>query len=690
MATVQTTIKINDQFTSALKNMNKALTTMVNGLTRADSKTKTAFNNREIRAMNNAINKATADIGRMTNAQSKFNNQLKNSTSNANALWGKLKSIAGAYAGWATVKSSVGASDTYANNTARLGLLTSGSGETAALQQKIYEASQRSLTNYNAMTDAVAKLGITARDAFGSNDEIVQFTELLNKQFKVAGTGAQEQAAAMYQLTQAMAAGKLQGDEFRSILENAPMLAQSIAKEMGVLPGQLKEMSSQGLITADIIKNALFNTADEVNEMYKQLPMTFGGMWTQVVNKVNKGLTGLWQKLGTLWSSEKFQHFVDALVNGFIYLGHVVVGLMDVFSTVFGFIYENWDYIAAFLIPLVIKGIGMIAMAAWGMVKPILTATAAWIAMNWPILVIGALIAGVIYLCKKMGWTFSEVIGAICGAFAWMGAVFLNVVKFIGNIISGVCQFFINSWQWASDNFSVICSNIGIFFSNLWQNATIAFYKFLDAIISGLEWLATPIKALAKLFGMDLGGAFDNLHAGIDAKIAEAEGQKKQYGKVSEFKPIDWSTFKYTDLGSAYNSGKKWGMNAVDKLGDYANLTSVQLPNGAMMSVPASSGLGSIGNAMKDATAPMLDTLNNIDKNTAASASSLAMNNEDMSYLRDLAERDAINNISNKTVKIEMTNNNSIASNMDLDNVVDYIGEKIHNLAIMSSEGSHY
>lgn len=690
MATVQTTIKLNDQFTSALKNMNKALNIMVSGLGKADSKTKTAFNPKSVLAMRSALTQSNVAIQNMTRSQGQFNKKIRESNSNARSLMGKLKSIVGVYAGFQTVKAAVGASDTYANNTARLGLLTGGSAETAALQQKIYEASQRSLTNYNDMTNAVAKLGITAKDAFSSNEEIVQFTELLNKQFKVAGTGAQEQAAAMYQLTQAMAAGKLQGDEFRSILENAPMLAQSIAKEMGVLPGQLKEMSSQGLITADIIKNALFNTADEVNEMYKKLPMTFGGMWTQVVNKVNKGLEGLWQKLGALWSSEKFQHFVDVLTNGFLIIGNAIVGVMDVLSSVFSFVYQYWNSVfEPILIAVTTVYIPILIAKLWAMIPPLVAQAVAWLAINWPILVIIAAVAALIAWVRYMGWTFSEVIGAICGAFSWMWAVIKNIFKGIANIVSGVCQFFVNSWQWCADNFSVVCSNIGIFFNNLWQSCTIAFYKFLNAIISGLEWLATPIKALAKLFGMDLGGAFDNMHAKIDGKIAEAESQKKAYGKVSSFKPIDWSKYDYTDLGDAYNKGYNWGSSAADKLAN-----SFSLPDSSastLGSSPVSGGLGGIGNAMKNANAPLLDTLDDIANNTANTADAVSMSNEDMSYLRELAQRDAINNISNRTVKVAGINNyNTIASHLDVDTLFEGVGKKLNELVMASADGSHF
>lgn len=692
MATIQTTIKLNDQFTSALKHMNKALNLMVSNLDSADRKTKTAFSPKSVQAMRSSLKQANVAIQNMAKSQDQFNKKLKQSSSSADSLWGKLKSIAGAYAGWQTAKMAVGASDKFANNTARLGLLTGGdNAKTAALQQSIYNASQRSLTDYSAMTDAVAKLGITASQAFNGNEEIVQFTEILQKQFKIAGTGAQEASAAMYQLTQAMASGRLQGDEFRSILENAPMLAQSIAKEMGVGTDKLKEMSSQGKITADVIKNALFNSAGEVNEMYKKLPMTFGGMWTQVVNKINKGLEPLYVKLGKLWASEKFQSFVDTLTNGFIVIANAVVWLIDVISSVVAVIRNNWAIIEPILIAAAITYLGIMIANLWAMVPPLVATAIAWLAINWPILIVMAAIAAVIFICKKMGWTFSDVIGAICGAFRWLGALVGNIFKGIANVALGVGQWIVQRFQWVGDTLGVIFSNIGVFWNNLWQNAKIKFYGFLDAVLSGLELLAKPLIKLADLFGLDLGGAFDNLHGKLNGKIEAAEAHKQEYGELPEWNPdVNWETFKYSNLNDAYNKGFDGGAGAVDKLKSSIGLQKSNVHSGFMTDTGIMPSTNKIGTAMKNATSPMLDTLNSINANTADTATSVSRNNEDMSYLRDLAERTAINNISSNMVKVDMPVNNNVNSNVDLDGMVDYLGEKVYNTMLMSAEGSHF
>lgn len=200
---------------------------------------------------------------------------------------------------------------------ARIDLINDGSQSTAEIMDKVYSAANRSRGSFLDMADSVAKLNLLAKDAFTSNDEAIYFVEQLNKQFKIAGAGVQETTSAMYQLTQAMAAGKLQGDEFRSIMENAPMLAQSIAQEMGLSVGQLKEMSSQGLITADIIKNALFASAEETNAKFAEIPMTFQDIGTKLQNDLIAAFQPVMEELGNMTSSDVFMSVLNELAFSF-------------------------------------------------------------------------------------------------------------------------------------------------------------------------------------------------------------------------------------------------------------------------------------------------------------------------------------------------------------------------------------
>ena len=217
--------------------------------------------------------------------------------------------------------SAVKTTDQLTQIRARIDLINDGSQSTAEIMDKIYSAANRSRGSYLDMADSVAKLNMLAKDAFSSNDEAIFFVEQLNKQFKISGASVEETTSAMYQLTQAMAAGKLQGDEFHSIMENAPMLAQSIADEMGLTVGQLKDMSSQGLITADIIKEALFSSAEETNAKFAEIPMTFQDIGTQVQNELIGAFQPAMEEISNMASSGVLNDALDGLSIAFRLVG---------------------------------------------------------------------------------------------------------------------------------------------------------------------------------------------------------------------------------------------------------------------------------------------------------------------------------------------------------------------------------
>ena len=204
-------------------------------------------------------------------------------------------------------------SDKFASIKARIDLINDGSQSTASIMDKVYQASERSRGSYTDMLDSVAKLNMLAKDTFTSNDEAIRFVEQLNMQFKLSGAGVAEVSSAMTQLTQAMAAGRLQGDEFNSIMENAPMLAQAISQEMGVPIGQLKQLGSEGAITADVIKSALFNSADETQVKFAQMPMTFQEVGQQLSNAMFQAFQPVMEELSSMTASEDFKTAIDGI-----------------------------------------------------------------------------------------------------------------------------------------------------------------------------------------------------------------------------------------------------------------------------------------------------------------------------------------------------------------------------------------
>lgn len=276
-------------------------------------------------AINKVANKLSTDIPKgVSEAGSKVAKEAAGIRDEIKSIMGQVNKglqFAGAVTGIGIAATAVKDVATAAAQTAdqltsvrsRINLINDGTQTTAEIMEKVFDASQRSRGSYVDMADSVAKLNMLAKDAFSSNDEAIMFVEQLNKQFKISGASIEESSAAMYQLTQAMAAGKLQGDEFHSIMENAPMLAQSIAQEMGLTVGQLKDMSSQGLITADIIKEALFNSAEETNEKFAEIPMTFAEVGQSIQNEMLLAFQPVLEQLSAIPQNGDFQAFVQGV-----------------------------------------------------------------------------------------------------------------------------------------------------------------------------------------------------------------------------------------------------------------------------------------------------------------------------------------------------------------------------------------
>ena len=239
---------------------------------------------------------STKTLGASKNTD-KLNDSMDRTGRVAGAASSGIAKFVGAIASLAAVKKVVDLTDSYTNTNARLAMITGSLEEQKALQDDIFAAANRARGQYDDMANAVAKMKMLAGDAFGSNQEAIGFTELLQKSLKVSGAGTSEQQSAFLQLTQAMASGKLQGDEFRSIMENAPMVANAIAKYLNVSKGELKELSSDGAITAEIIKNAMFDSADDINKKFKTMPQTFGDVWNRIKNAGTQAFGGVFEKI---------------------------------------------------------------------------------------------------------------------------------------------------------------------------------------------------------------------------------------------------------------------------------------------------------------------------------------------------------------------------------------------------------
>lgn len=678
MAIIESTIRLRDRFSSTLQRMSGGLS--------------------------NAI----GNMQRFAASQQIVNQRTNLAGSGVNRLTQSLGGLSAAYASLSSAKSLIAMGDAYIGNTARIDLMNDGLQTTAELQNKIYQASQRSLMDYNKMTSVVAKLGITAKHAFNSNDEMIAFAELVNKQFTISGASPSERSNAMYQLTQAMASGRLQGDEFRSILENAPLLAQTIAESMGQPFEKMKELSAEGKITAQVIKNALFSTADETTKRFNNMPMQFSDLWVQASNKIQRGLEPVYIKLRQMWNNPDVQSFFDMFANGFVVAVRAIISTIEVTSTLVSWLSKIAPVIATVLAPLALYKAGLIAVWTWtklvGIASLVWTTissaigiariailsfrnatlaasaatlmfNAAWLGnpVTWIVFgivaAIGVLIGVVYYLAGSFEEASGRIMGAIYTAGAFIWNTFVGVVNLIVSRVDLAANAIIGIVEWVLNVFNGGFNSFGDAVKNLLGNI-ISWFLQLGKVVS------TIVDAI---FGTNWTSGLSSLQSSVEQWGKNEKAITLERNVMSS--KLAESGFGRLEYGNAYDAGHKFGSELATGIKEKLGLGNITDASGH--------DLGNIGTAMKNAANPMLDELKKIAGNTKSSAATLTRNNEDMSYLRQLAERDAINKYTSNSVNVNMTNNNKVNSKLDLDKVVDYLGEKVYDTMLSTAEGVH-
>lgn len=400
---------------------------------------RTASNTREFRR---ELNRASYAVRKFASNTIKHMDRMARRTA-------QIGAVAAGFAAKALIKQS----DAYSDIQARLKLINDGQQTVAQFNRKIYKSADEARVKYQDIAGTVAKLGIVAKDAFKDNDEILKFTELLSKSFKIGGASAEEQSAAMYQLSQAMGAGRLQGDEFRSIMENAPTLAQAIAKEMGVTVGQLREMSSEGKITSDVIKRAMFNSADEINNKFEQMPMKFGDAVTKINNRIMKKLQPTFEKLSKWINSEEGEKTIDAIGDGIVSIVEYTPQAVESVKKLIKFTIEHKEEIASmakavagFYIAAkgfqamaglikIIKGIGIVATLAAGL-------TPVGIAITGIALAIGGAVAACIVFPEKVAEMKEKIVDMFTKLRERVIENWRKVIEFFKHPIKATVEYF--------------------------------------------------------------------------------------------------------------------------------------------------------------------------------------------------------------------------------------------------------
>ena len=627
--------------------------------------------------------------------QGNFNRAIQEGESHAGGLFQMIRNTVAAYAGMQGIRSAINLSDQMTSTNARLNLIVDDGGSVDELQDKIYASAQRARGSYQGTAEAVAKLGLMAGDAFGSNDEIIAFSELLNKQFAIAGTEAAGIDAAMLQLTQAMGCGVLRGEEYKSILEHAPNIIQSIASYMGVTTGELKDLASEGVITAEIVKNAMFASADEINDKFNSMPMTFSQIWTSFQNSAYMAFQPVLTRLNEIANSDAFQTFVNGAAGALSTVAGIVLDIFNLVASVGGFIGENWSiiqpiimgivtalglYYGAMLLYNTITGIATAITTAKSFAEQVhaaslmmgtgatFAATAAQYGLNaalyacpivWIIALIVALIAifyAVIGAINKVAGTSISATGLIAGAFTWLLSVIANI--------------FITLWNTVVDVFALIynlIATVANFIGNVFFDPVGAVVRlFVDLADTVLGILQTLASAIDTIFGSNLSASVQGWRDSINEWANTKFGEEIEV--MARMNP-EGLKLDRIDNSEAFQFGYDWGAEKAASLSD---------------SIKGLFGLGDNGTGLDDTMNDptyswdaMTDSIQGIGTDTAAIRDSVEITSEDLKYLRDIADRESVNRFTTAEIKVDMKNTNQIGSNMDIDGVINRFGEKL-------------
>lgn len=732
MATIRTAIQIQDNMSQAFQSMNTAMNVVINSFEALQTVSSNAVDTSSIQLAREelaraevAFNNIEQEIKQADEAQRRFNDDIRDGTSAADGLLQKIVGIAAAYLGFQTAGSVLALSDEVSNTTARLNLMNDGLQSTADLQEMIFESAQRSRASYLDTADVVAKLGLRAKDAFANNRETILFAENLNKQFIIAGASTEEMASASLQLTQALGSGVLRGEELNAVFEAAPNVIQTIADYLDVPIGAIREMASDGEITAQIVKNAMLSATDEINASLESMPYTFAQIWTIFKNEALWAFQPVLQGLSDLANNSNFQSVVDNAINSLYTLAAITIKVFDIMSSAANLVYDSWSFIepvlwgitaalGAYTAALIINkaaqigaviweglrvlSIGLMTATSWAGVQATIALTAATWGLNVALLsnpimiVVLAIIAliAVIYLAVAavnfFAGTSISATGIIAGAFMVLATYIYNRIAFLWNVFASIAEFFVNVWR--HPMYSV---------KKLFGDLTINVLDQAIAMSSGWDAFATSfVNAIIKAVNLAIGAwnkFIEILPDGVTSTLGLGKGTEYTYREsitsdlshlkkginnwVGEAPEDYWEAPKMEmkSLGDAWNTGYDWGAN---------------LFNSDPKEVKVDNPFEDIMNGLKDALGPLEDIADKGGKtagNTAKMAKSMDGSGEDLKYLRDLAERDAINRYTTAEIKVDMKNENYINNEMDIDGVIDRFGERVEEVAETLAEG---
>ncbi|HBG7355573.1 TPA: tape measure protein [Clostridioides difficile] len=786
MATIQTSIRIFDGMTPAFRHMTTAMNIVLSSFEQLQRTSSNAVNANSIIRAREELARAEAGFDRLERQireadeqQKRFNDDVKKGASSTDKLVENAKRLVATYIGLRSVGGLINLSDQMTNTNARLSMINDGQQSDSGLNKMIFQSAERARASYLDTAKIVSRVGMNAGKAFSSTKEIVAFAEQLNKKFVIAGATTEETNSALLQLTQGLGSGVLRGEELNAVFESAPNIIQSIADYLDVDIGKIRGMASEGMLTADIVKNSLLTAAEQTNAEFEKMPYTFSQIWTSIKNNCIMIFGVIQKKIEQAMSSRGFRTFIDNFIDSLYVLGNVAYNIFNGIINILGSpFFQAFTNTIIVCVSLIAQALGWVITQAlnianvfaqnWSIIAPIVLGVAAamlvynnalllsiankvkdialsakTLAMNFAhiiaesyraaalvattiaqdglnaamaacpitwilygiIAIVVAFFVAIAVINKFAGTSYSA-IGIIAGALAGLTAFIINSVFFWVNVFISFAEFFTN-----------VLDNPVYSVKKLFFNLATAVLNNLISMTQGCDEFATnlansiidgingALKAWNKFVDVlnKFGGLGDKLGLGKADMVGHTKSitstLQKAKGDLNKWlgaEPEGYKSFKqleYKNVGDWAKNGYAFGQNLENKIKDTFDISKIAEKAKKDLGLDdlwddkygLGDGFGSAGlnSPLNDAAKGAKDTAGN----TAKMAKTMDKSQEDLKYLRDIAEQETINRFTGVNIKIDMNNTNNISKDTDVDGIVNVLTEKLNDAMVVSAEG---
>lgn len=758
MATIQTAINITDGMTPAFRSMTNAMNIVISSFEHLQTASHNSIDVTSIQTARSELNRAEMAFDRIeqeisqANAQQQnFNNSIRNGTSTTDDLFNKMKGIAATYITMRGIGNILNISDQLTNTQARLSMINDELQTVDELNKMIFMSAQNARSSYSDTAKIVSRIGMNAGDAFNSTAEMVSFAEQLNKKFIIAGATTEEMNSALLQLTQGLGSGVLRGEELNAVFESAPNIIQSIADYLDVPIGKIREMASDGELTADVVKNAVLSAAEETNKQFESMPVTFGQIWTSFKNEAMMAFQQVLKNLNEIANSDGFTAFINNVKGGIIVLASIVNDLMIILMNIASSeAFQGFANGIVTALVYIVNALGLVANFAlsvadlfaqnWSIIEPLIwgligalivynsTMGIAWLssiasaaakvaetvadwaltAATWALVIAQDGLNAALLACP-ITWIIIAIIALIALFYAAVEAVnhfagtslsatgliagaFMTALAFIGNLFIAFGNNVVNVFVTMYNLIATVANFVGNVFTDPVGSVIKLFAGLADTVLSILSNIA---DALDTVFGSNLADAVNGWRSGLKGKVDDIVSEQKVI-----MEPLDASKFKMDrlDYGKAFNIGNQFGkkldskVSGMFKIDDLVGKAKDKLDlNGLGMAGGLGENLKDLGSLddLKNSMADAGSGSKDTAGNTAKMAKTMTASAEDLKYLRDIAEQEVINRFTTAEIKIDMNNQNHINSDLDLDGVVTCLEEKLYEAMNTAAEGIH-